>query len=162
MSNFSVISAKTKLSKAAIITETHSQRVEISSVIKARKDGTMFKWENPIDPANPYYAIVNLNCFTEYKFKVAQELIKEGRIVEATNETMSFNLPLDQVSKFESSSYVNAEFVWRKNKDGIDILVVSKLFPIEIKAAPKASFVFDDEKSPTETIGSSVEEKEFA
>ncbi len=151
-SNFTPEAAQTKLNKATVISEVHSQRVEISSIIEQQKDGKTFGW---VDADGVYHrtAIVNLNCFTEYNAALAQKLIDDGKIIEASGKHMSFNLPFEMVDKFKTSSYCNAEFRWTRNKDNTaDILVVSKLYPIEIKAAPKATFSFQKKGAPTESI----------
>ena len=119
-----------------------------------------FAWKNPVAGTNPMYKIVNTNALTEYGFGKAQELYNNGDYDLACNVALSFNADPELASKLIAARYATAEFQTIKNKDGVDILVIKSLTPVQVEEAPKAKFTFGS-ASVTETITSPVE-KEFA
>ena len=145
-----------------------SQRVIISNtdVVKKVRINSVsvdtFAWKNPVAGTNPMYKIVNTNALTEYGFGKAQELYNNGDYDLACNVALSFNADPELAAKLIAARYATAEFNVIKNKDNVDILVIKSLTPVAVEEAPKAKFNFGSLKGATETIGSSVEEKEFA
>lgn len=120
-----------------------------------------FAWKNPVAGTNPLYKIVNTNALTKYGFGKAQELYNNGDYDLACNVALSFNADPELASKLIAARYATAEFQIIKNKDGVDILVIKSLTPVQVEEAPKAKFTFASASSTTETITSPVE-KEFA
>lgn len=118
-----------------------------------------FAWKNPVAGTNPMYKIVNTNALTEYGFGKAQELYNNGDYDLACNVALSFNADPELASKLIAARYATAEFQTIKNKDGLDILVIKSLTPVQVEEAPKAKFTFAS--TVTETVSSPVE-KEFA
>lgn len=150
--------AQAILSNRVLVSNTDLiKKVRINSV-----STDTFDWKNPVAGTNPKYKIVNTNALTEYGFSKAQELYNNGDYDLACNVALSFNADPELATKLLASRYATAEFNVIKNKDNVDILVIKSLTPVEVEEAPKAKFNFGSLKSTTETIGSTVEEKEFA
>lgn len=148
-------SAQAILSNRVMISSLEPKRIKINSV-----SAQEFAWKNPISGGSPTYKIVNTNALTPYHFEKAQELYNEGNYDAACNESLTFNCDPELADKLLAIGFANAEFDEIVNKDGVVITVIKKLRPIVIEAAPKA--VFNFAPRVTETISSSVEEKEFA
>ena len=113
-----------------------------------------------VTPFNGNY-ICNLAAMSTYHVEEARSLAEEGKFQEAANKQFSINV-LPNAYLPAKGEIIKCYIDNVTTKNNVTGLFVTSHSELKSVAAGKVSFSFGSLKSTTETIGSTVEEKQFA